>query len=113
MSSLQETFSKPVDHDPSQTTEGRPRCKTRHSRQSILPTVPVIFGLPEVEAAASIGISQTKFRELVATGVMPTARKIGGKLVYDVDELRLAFKSLPHQGEDTEVDTWADVASEG
>jgi hypothetical protein len=77
----------------------------------VLPTVPVIFGLPETEAAVSIGISPTKFRELVAAGEMPTPRVVGGKLVYDVDELRQAFKAMPHQGGETEVDTWADVIS--
>jgi hypothetical protein len=85
----------------------------RRTRQSILPTIPLVFGLPEAEAAVSIGVSSTKFRELVAAGTMPAARVVGGKLVYDIDELRLAFKSLPHQGGDVEVDTWADVISEG
>jgi hypothetical protein len=75
--------------------------------------MPLVFGLPEAEAAVAIGVSATKFRELVAAGTMPAARVVGGKLVYDVDELRLAFKSLPHQGGDVEVDTWADVISEG
>ena len=83
------------------------------SRQVMLSKVPLVFGLPEVEAAIAIGVSQTKFRELVAAGTMPSARVVGGKLVYDVDELRLAFKNLPHQGGDVEVDTWADVISEG
>lgn len=113
MSSPQETFSKSGDQRSPQETPERSRSKEPRTRQAILPTVPIVFGLPEAEAAASVGISQTKFRELVATGVMPAARKVGGKLVYDVDELRLAFKNLPHQGGDTEVDTWADVTSEG
>lgn len=79
----------------------------------MLPTVPIIFGLPEVEAAVSIGVSPSKFRALVAEGLMPKARIVGGKHVYDVDELRIAFKAMPHQGGDPEVDTWADVTSEG
>jgi hypothetical protein len=85
----------------------------RRTRQSVLPMLPLVLGLPEAEAAVAIGVSSTKFRELVAAGTMPAARVVGGKLVYDVDELRLAFKSLPHQGGDAEVDTWADVTSEG
>jgi hypothetical protein len=95
------------------TASGSRRQAARRTRQSILPTVPLVFGLPEAEAAVAIGVSPTKFRELVAAGTMPAARVVGGKLVYDVDELRLAFKSLPHQGGDVEVDTWADVISEG
>jgi excisionase family DNA binding protein len=68
-----------------------------------------VFGLPEIEAAASVGISQTKFRELVAAGTMPSPRIVGGKLVYDVDELQAAFKNMPHRGNEAEEDTWSDL----
>ncbi len=80
-------------------------------RRDAMPMLPLVFGLPELEAAASIGVSQTKFRELVASRLMPDPRLVGGKLVYDVDELRSAFKSLPHRGEDIEdeQDTWNDL----
>lgn len=91
---------------------GRAPVKSR-SRQTMLSTVPIVLGLPEAEAATAIGVSHTKFRELVAAGTMPSARVVGGRLIYDVDELRLAFKNLPHQGGDGELDTWADVISEG
>lgn len=95
-----------------QAKYGHASIKSR-SRQAMLSNVPLVFGLPEAEAAIAIGVSHTKFRELVAAGTMPSARVVGGKLVYDVDELRLAFKNLPHQGGDVGVDTWADVTSEG
>lgn len=95
------------------TASGLHRAGSRRTRQAILSNAPVVLGLPEVEAAVAIGVSRTKFRELVAQGTMPAARVVGGKLVYDIDELRLAFKDLPHQGGDVEVDTWADVISEG
>ncbi len=80
-------------------------------RRDVIATLPLVLGLPEIEAAAAIGVSQTKFAEMVAAGTMPQPRNVGGKLVYDVDELRAAFKSLPHRGEVElrEVDTWADV----
>jgi hypothetical protein len=113
MKSLQETFFQSGDGSSPRAAMDRAPIKGRRTRQSILPTVPVVFGLPEAEAAVAIGVSPTKFRELVAAGTMPAARVVGGKLVYDIDELRLAFKSLPHQGGDAEVDTWADVISEG
>jgi hypothetical protein len=95
-----------------EATCNRPSGKSR-ARQVILSNAPLIFGLPEAEAAVAIGVSQTKFRELVAARTMPSARVVGGKLVYDVDELRLAFKSLPHQGGEVEIDTWGDVISNG
>src|SRR5262249_58081235 len=71
--------------------------KPMHRRlRDILPTLPIVFGLAEPEAAASIGISVSKFRELVADGRMPKPRQIDGRFVFDVDELRSAFKDLPH-----------------
>lgn len=78
-------------------------------RSDVLPTLPVVFGLGEIEAAAAVGISSTKFRELVGLGAMPRPRRVGGRLVYDVDELRAAFKAMPRDKEEPEADTWADV----
>lgn len=113
MKSLRETFDKVRDdRSPLEDSAERVPARARRTRQAILPTVPFVLGLPEAEAAVAVGISPTKFRELVAAGTMPQARVVGGKLVYDVDELRLAFKALPHKGGEVEVDTWADVISE-
>jgi hypothetical protein len=81
----------------------------RRNRQAVTTTLPIVLGLPELEAAASIGVSGTKFRELVAAGLMPKPRVVGGKLSYDIDELRDAYKALPHQGEEVE-DSWAHLA---
>ena len=81
-------------------------------RRDAAALLPIVFGLPELEAAAAIGVSQTKLRELVAGKLMPEPRIVGGKLVYDVDELRAAFKALPHRGQEpdeAEGDTWADL----
>jgi predicted DNA-binding transcriptional regulator AlpA len=72
--------------------------------------LPVVFGLGELEAAAAIGISASKFRLLVREGRMPRPRRIDGRTVWDVDELRDAFKAFPHEGEDDGTDSWADVA---
>jgi hypothetical protein len=78
-------------------------------RAVIAASLPIVFGLSEEEAAAAVGISQTKFRDLVTQKRMPTARRVDGRKIYDVDELRLAFKALPHEPMVEEVDTWADV----
>lgn len=77
-------------------------------RREILGRLPIVIGLGETEAAAAIGISASLFRALVHDRVMPQPRKVQSRLVYDVDELRAAFKSLPHK-EEVEVDTWSDV----
>lgn len=83
--------------------------KRATARVDILPLLPVVFGLGETEAAAAIGISASKFRRLVKEARMPRPRRIDGRAVWDVDELRAAFKALPHEGESEKVDTWADV----
>ena len=85
------------------------RPPSRRDRRHAVSALPIVFGLPEIEAAASIGVSTTKFRELVSKNLMPTPRDVGGKLSYDVDELRASFKAMPHRREMNEVDTWADL----
>ena len=55
---------------------------------------PLVFGLREPEAAAAVGVSPSKFRELVQTGRMPRPRMLDGCRVWDVDDLREAFKDL-------------------
>jgi len=74
-----------------------------------MPILPVVFGLGEVEAAAAIGISATKFRALVGEKRMPSPRRLDGRKIWDVDELRAAFKALPHAYEDEKADSWADL----
>ena len=78
-------------------------------RSAVLATLPTVFGLGRVEAAAAVGISATTFDALVAAGRMPRPRVINSRRVWDVDELRAAFKCLPRDGESGEDDTWADV----
>jgi hypothetical protein len=74
-----------------------------------MPYLPLVFGLGAVEAAAAIGVSASKFRALVDEGRMPRPRRIDGRTIWDVDELRAAFKALPHDGENEKVNSWADV----
>ena len=83
--------------------------KRAPSRIDILPLLPVVFGLGEMEAAAAIGVSASKFRTLVREARMPPPRRIDSRVVWDVDELREAFKALPHEGESEGFDTWVDV----
>ena len=78
-------------------------------RSDTMPFLPVVFGLGEAEAAAAIGVSATKFRMLVKDRRMPSPRHLDGRNIWDVDELRAAFKALPHEGEREMSDSWADV----
>lgn len=79
-------------------------------RTEIASSLPVVFGLDRLQAAASVGISATTFDKLVSAGDMPQPRLIGTRKVWDVDDLRAAFKTLPRDGETPGRDTWADVA---
>ena len=79
------------------------------ARVDVMPLLPVVFGLGEVEAAAAIGVSASKFRTPVKDGRMPLPRRIDGRTVWDVDELRVAFKALPQDNESQKADSWADV----
>lgn len=78
------------------------------TRAGTLVRLPLVFGYSRMEAAAAIGVSATTFDKLVGNRTMPSPRMIGGRKVWDVDEIRAAFKSLPKDGE-AEDDTWADV----
>jgi hypothetical protein len=78
-------------------------------RSDMMSFLPVVFGLGEAEAAAAIGVSATKFRILVKDKRMPSPRRLDGRNLWDVDELRAAFKALPHEGEKEINNSWADV----
>lgn len=78
-------------------------------RRDILARLPIVFGLSADEAGAAIGVSVGTFREMVADKRMPRPRKIGSRLVWDVDELRAAFKSLPRDGECDDI--WSSVSA--
>ena len=77
--------------------------------------LPVRRGLDENEAAVYLSLSPSFFRKLVADGQMPRPRIIGGRRIWDIEELDLAFKALPREGGDAEpifqsdeIDSWAD-----
>lgn len=79
-------------------------------RADIAARLPIVFGLGRMEAAAAIGVSATFFDGMVEAGQMPPPRLIGDRRVWDVDDLRAAFKSLPRDGEPQGGSSWADVA---
>jgi predicted DNA-binding transcriptional regulator AlpA len=51
-------------------------------------------GLSREEAAMYIGISPSKFDELVADGSMPPPVRIGSRKIWDIRQLDLAFDAL-------------------
>ena len=52
-------------------------------------------GLSREEAAMYVGISPSKFDEMVRDGRMPGAVRIDARKVWDVRSLDLAFDALP------------------
>src|SRR6266436_4105069 len=54
-------------------------------------------GLSRDEAAMYIGISPSKFDELVADGRMPGPVKIDSRKLWDIRYLDLAFDTLPRE----------------
>lgn len=55
-------------------------------------------GMRREEAARYVGVSPSKFLELVADGRMPTPKEVDGCRVWDRMALDAAFDDLPHVG---------------
>ena len=76
--------------------------------------MPVRRGLDQSEAAVYLSLSPSFFRKLVEDGRMPRPRLADRRRIWDVEELDLAFKTLPREGGDADVifrsetDSWAD-----
>jgi excisionase family DNA binding protein len=54
-------------------------------------------GLSRTEAAMYLGISPSKFDELVKDGRMPRPRMIDSRKLWDLHELDMAFDELPRE----------------
>ncbi len=84
------------------------------AKSSIAARLPVRRGLDESESAVYLSLSPSFFRQLVSEKRMPRPRIVGGRRIWDVEELDLAFKALPREGGEGEVifaedgDSWAD-----
>jgi predicted DNA-binding transcriptional regulator AlpA len=73
---------------------------------SVLPASLPPRGLSRVQAAEYIGVSPTKFDELVAQGAMPKPKRIGARTVWDRLKLDQAFEALPG---DDKVNPWDEI----
>lgn len=68
-------------------------------RESILPISLAPRGLSRVYAAAYIGVSPSKFDEMVADKRMPRPIRIDGRRVWDRVKIDEAFAALGDEGE--------------
>jgi hypothetical protein len=64
-------------------------------------------GLSRTEAAIYVGISPTKFDQLVGDRRMPRAISVDGRKIWDIRQLDIAFDGLAMETE-PEDQTWAD-----
>lgn len=74
--------------------------------REILPPSLAPRGLSRVVAAAYIGVSPTKFDEMVADGRMPKPKRIDGRRVWDKRKVDEAFDELQEDGEKRKVSDW-------
>lgn len=69
-------------------------------------------GLQREIAARYVGVSATKFDQLVSDGRMPHPKKVDHRLVWDRNALDLAFDRLPEDGP-VEVNPWDQMLNDG
>lgn len=55
------------------------------------------IGLSVESAAAFIGVSPELFQRAVDDGSMPVPRKLGGRLIWDAEEIAEALRRLPRK----------------
>jgi predicted DNA-binding transcriptional regulator AlpA len=79
---------------------GRLMSPTRELRRSSQPR----RGLSREEAAVYVGVSATKFDEMIVDGRMPKPKEIDARRVWDVHALDRAFDALPDVGEENPWD---------
>ncbi len=75
-------------------------------KQDCLPQSLPPRGLSRVIAAAYIGVSPSKFDEMVADKRMPRPKPIDGRRVWDRILLDEAFAALPEEGEKRKASIW-------
>src|SRR5690348_3919960 len=88
-------------------SHGSDRRRIRdHRRSRSLPLEPL--GLSREDAAAFIGVSATKFDQLVADGRMPAPRLADARVLWSRLELVDAFYALPLRAVNSEeADLWS------
>lgn len=82
-----------------------------HSSGHVAVPPPSRRGLSRVEAAEYVGISPSKFDQLVADGRMPRPVRIDGRRIWDARRVDAAFDALAAVEDDVGAadPTWSDV----
>ena len=69
-------------------------------------------GLSRTEAAIYVGVSTTKFDQMIVDGRMPKPRRIDARRIWDIRALDRAFDSLPGGEDHIERNPWDDVLAD-
>jgi predicted DNA-binding transcriptional regulator AlpA len=77
-------------------------------RRDVLPTSLPPRGLSREQAAAYVGVSTGTFDALIKEKVMPEPKRLRGRVVWDRQQLDVAFSALPDGRQ--EGDVWGKVA---
>jgi predicted DNA-binding transcriptional regulator AlpA len=78
------------------------------TRRDLLLTNVPRRGLRRLEAAAYVGVGESKFDEMVHDGRMPKPIRVDGCVIWDIRHLDLAFDALAEKTPERE-DSWGDV----
>ena len=71
----------------------------RERRGAILPASLAPRGLSREQSAAYIGVSPSTFDKLISEGVMPSPKKLRGRLVWDRKRIDECFDALNDDGD--------------
>lgn len=55
-------------------------------------------GLSREQAARYIGVSPSKFDQMIADKLMPKPKRVGGRVIWDRFAIEIAFTDLPDAG---------------
>jgi predicted DNA-binding transcriptional regulator AlpA len=90
-------------------TREMPSASSARARPSTLPMGTPPRGFNREQSAEYVGVSATKFDQMVTDGRMPKPKRIDGRVVWDRLQLDSAFAALPD--EDGRVDdVWSKFA---
>jgi predicted DNA-binding transcriptional regulator AlpA len=67
------------------------------------------LGLSAGQAAAHLGISRTKFDELVKDGRMPQPHCVDGRRLWDRREVEECFAMLPRESSTEKIEPWGQM----
>lgn len=81
------------------------RQEQTRTRTALPPSLPP-RGLSRPEAAQYVGVSPTKFDEMVKSRTMPPPKRVGARVIWDRIKLDAAFSALPDDGDNEEENPW-------